>query len=351
VPIRIRSKNSVVKDKAPLPADLEIGELALNAHQDSPAIYLKDAAGAVRKVAGADAVGDKWNRTGTELSPKTAGDSVFTSGDIKIGGTTAAPNITLKADGKIGVGIANPAAAVHLRSALGNEIQVDPASGIFSADGPDGVIIAASRAAGAPVSIRTGGNEKARLTSAGDFLLGGTLPASPNITLKADGKLLAQDSIGIAGPITANHGVGLQLQGLGALNVAHISTNNLFLMLCNNAVLNTPYNGKYKYLVSGEPSTVLLQRGGSFEFHRGPAGTAGDEIPMVLGAILNSTGDFLLGGALPGTPNLTLSAAGNINAKGAVARVYADNAAAKAGGLVDGDIYRTATGQLMIVFT
>jgi hypothetical protein len=52
VPIRIRSKNSVVKDKAPLPADLEIGELALNAHQDSPAIYLKDAAGAIRKVAG-----------------------------------------------------------------------------------------------------------------------------------------------------------------------------------------------------------------------------------------------------------------------------------------------------------
>jgi hypothetical protein len=30
---------------------------------------------------------------------------------------------------------------------------------------------------------------------------------------------------------------------------------------------------------------------------------------------------------------------------------YADNAAAKAGGLVDGDVYRTATGALMIVYT
>jgi hypothetical protein len=30
---------------------------------------------------------------------------------------------------------------------------------------------------------------------------------------------------------------------------------------------------------------------------------------------------------------------------------YADNAAAKAGGLVDGDVYRTSTGVLMIVYT
>ena len=30
---------------------------------------------------------------------------------------------------------------------------------------------------------------------------------------------------------------------------------------------------------------------------------------------------------------------------------YSDNAAAKSGGLVDGDVYRTSTGQLMIVFT
>jgi hypothetical protein len=42
-----------------------------------------------------------WSRTGTELSPKTAGDSVFTSGSVKVGGTTAAPNLQLKADGGI----------------------------------------------------------------------------------------------------------------------------------------------------------------------------------------------------------------------------------------------------------
>jgi hypothetical protein len=43
----------------------------------------------------------KWTRTGTELSPATAGDSVFTTGAVKVGGTTAAPNLQLKADGGI----------------------------------------------------------------------------------------------------------------------------------------------------------------------------------------------------------------------------------------------------------
>jgi hypothetical protein len=53
MPVRIKLKNSVIKDKAPLPADLEIGELGVNAHQDSPALYLKDNAGAIRKIAAA----------------------------------------------------------------------------------------------------------------------------------------------------------------------------------------------------------------------------------------------------------------------------------------------------------
>jgi hypothetical protein len=54
--------------------------------------------------AAADAATGPWSRTGTELSPKTAGDSVYTSGEMKVGGTTAAPNITLKADGTIRMG-------------------------------------------------------------------------------------------------------------------------------------------------------------------------------------------------------------------------------------------------------
>jgi hypothetical protein len=56
MPIKIQTKHSAVKDKAPQPTDLIAGELAVNIHQDSPAIYLKDAAGTVRKVAGLGSV-------------------------------------------------------------------------------------------------------------------------------------------------------------------------------------------------------------------------------------------------------------------------------------------------------
>ena len=42
---------------------------------------------------------DLWDRTGTEIHPKNAGDDVFTSGDVKVGGTTSTPNTLLKADG------------------------------------------------------------------------------------------------------------------------------------------------------------------------------------------------------------------------------------------------------------
>jgi hypothetical protein len=50
---RIKLKNSQVKDKAPLATDLDVGgEIAVNHHADNPGIFLKDTAGAVRKIAG-----------------------------------------------------------------------------------------------------------------------------------------------------------------------------------------------------------------------------------------------------------------------------------------------------------
>lgn len=49
----IKLKNSQVKGKVPLAADLDVGgELAVNHHADDPGIFLKDTAGIVRKIAG-----------------------------------------------------------------------------------------------------------------------------------------------------------------------------------------------------------------------------------------------------------------------------------------------------------
>ena len=92
--VKIKLKHSAVNGKAPLPTDLDNGELALNTNTASPAAYIKDSAGNIVKLAGAGAIGDDWTRTGTVLSPVNAGDAV------NIGGTLpASPNIELKATG------------------------------------------------------------------------------------------------------------------------------------------------------------------------------------------------------------------------------------------------------------
>ena len=50
--ITVKLKHSATANKVPLPTDLAEGELALNINTASPAAYLKDSAGVVRKIAG-----------------------------------------------------------------------------------------------------------------------------------------------------------------------------------------------------------------------------------------------------------------------------------------------------------
>jgi hypothetical protein len=215
----------------------------------------------------------KWSRTGTELSPATAGDSVFTTGGVKVGGTTAAPNITLKADGGIVVNT-------------------------------DGLVY--------------------------------------DSTTKRLG-------IGVIAPTEL-----LEVRGSAALNSA--ATLNtpaaLKLIINNNGATGGYYGGIawYNYQWDGTKRAEISSGndgGVSAGYLAFSTGATGVTERMRIGAV----GNVLIGGTLPASPNITLSAAGNINAKGAAARVYADNTAAKAGGLVDGDIYRKADGTLMIAFT
>jgi hypothetical protein len=48
--IKIKHKRSAVSGKAPLPGDLDFGEIAVNYHASGPAIYVKDTAGVIRKI-------------------------------------------------------------------------------------------------------------------------------------------------------------------------------------------------------------------------------------------------------------------------------------------------------------
>jgi len=47
---KIQHKRSAVKGKAPQPADLDYGEIAVNYEATDPALYVKDSANAVRKI-------------------------------------------------------------------------------------------------------------------------------------------------------------------------------------------------------------------------------------------------------------------------------------------------------------
>ena len=96
--IDIRLKHSATANKAPQPADLKDGELALNTNAASPAAYIKDSAGNIVKLAGAGAITSDWTRTGTTLAPKTAGDVVEVSA-----GTAALPGLTPVGDDDTGL--------------------------------------------------------------------------------------------------------------------------------------------------------------------------------------------------------------------------------------------------------
>jgi hypothetical protein len=50
MPVTLQLKNSTTKGKAPDPSGLEYGELCVNAHSESPAIYFKDNAGGIIKI-------------------------------------------------------------------------------------------------------------------------------------------------------------------------------------------------------------------------------------------------------------------------------------------------------------
>ena len=81
--IDIRLKHSATLNKAPQPADLKDGELALNTNAASPAAYIKDSAGNIVKLAGDGSVG-------SDKRVKKAGDTM--TGDLNL------PNLVATGD-------------------------------------------------------------------------------------------------------------------------------------------------------------------------------------------------------------------------------------------------------------
>ena len=200
MPIDIQNKRSDVNSKAPAAGVLQPGEIGVNYHTASPAIYIEDDAGAVIKIAGAGSISGAWTQVGSTTYPTSTGD------DILIGGTLpASPNIKLEASGAasltgdVAIGGILPASPnITLTATSGNAAftgKVTAASTVSTDAGATVVTKDYLEGAGSGTGSlgywsRTGTtvtpvNAGDDFSTTGNILIGGTLPVSPAITLSA----------------------------------------------------------------------------------------------------------------------------------------------------------------------
>ena len=275
----------------------------LKVDRDTQTIAVFNRAGETRFAVGSDGVYVGTNVspggnpvTGNNISLLTDGSATFAS-DVKIGGTLpASPNITLKADGKVGIKTSNPVqdldvngtirfgainkfvsatntlssetdGGAHIRSALSVEafptytVQGDVDTGVF--------FPAANN-----LAVTTGGSERLRIDSSGDVKIGGTLPSAPNISLNADG------SAGFGGITT-----------VGSLSTGSTTSSGVRLGL------------GYAYVQRPAGSISVAQR-----IYQGSTITYES----------TADGGVSIGGTIPASPNISLKANGSATFAGKI---------------------------------
>jgi hypothetical protein len=172
-----------------------------------------------------------WGRVNSTLSPATAGDNLFISGDVKVGGTIAAPNINLDASG---------AATFSGTVQTGNQLLLPAITGTsqeaFSVSRGSGATLdhTAVRinylytSSTSPFAItlqNTGAGTSStmyEINENGDHLIGGPLPASPNISLNANGSATFKGRVDIDNNAAA---YGLTVANNGGSNVTVYAQN------------------------------------------------------------------------------------------------------------------------------
>ena len=498
---RIKLKNSQVKDKAPLATDLDVGgEIAVNHHADNPGIFLKDTAGAVRKIAGPGSIstsaateaaagivelatlaetatgtdatravhpaglkallsatltpgsatapagpatgatyidssvspavvavwdgaawvkqvgtattsataptapvtgqvyldtstspavaklwngaawinltmdtavqskldaqlGGIWTRTGTVLSPSNAGDQVHTAtGRLTVGGTAAAPNIEIKADGGI---VANTNGLVYdaatKRLAIGTVSPVagyllDVRGSIYMSDTNSRVYVDNGGIGGANVVIGASGTSHGYVGTDGNFPLIFQSRNTERGRLTNDGKLL----VGTSSALSVGEPANALFQVLGRAGSATdvgriaIARGEAATSITSGEEIGKIYFTDNAGNAFGQIECTADAAAGSGDYPGRLVFSCtanGESSPTERMRIAqDSTIGFGNTVVAPAAPvfKMTLKASGVLNL--ATTTVYADNTAAKAGGLVAGDIYRKADGTLMIAF-
>ena len=462
--IKIKLKHSAVNGKAPLPSDLDSGELALNTNAASPAAYIKDSAGNIVKLAGTGAIGgtdatttakgivqladataltagtagrivdaaqlkavsdaDDWTRTGTTLAPKTAGDVVNISA-----GTAALPGLTPVGDANSGlfspgadqIAVATGGTGRLFVDGLGrtligtaSALNVSGSAGyeLFQIQGLGASLSRFSSAGNGPYLnfARSGsdtvGSNSAVPSSANIGALsfngadGSTFAQAAEIRVAADGTPATGSMPGFISFLTTPSGATKSLErlritsagnvGIGtaspgsALEINAAAATSPFIAKVNNAEKLRIDSTGHVGIGTSAPSTLLhlasvtgsasptptelriatasvgsdwslTDPWGRISFYNQDSGGGGPKIHAAIDTIVSN----ILGNAselafsLSANTSDTLSKRLSIKASGVIniadVPLYADIAAAQAGGLVAGDVFRNTASMLVIV--
>jgi hypothetical protein len=149
--------------------------------------------------------GNTWKRTGTILSPVFNGDNVViknatgTTNNITLNAngsmTAAGTRYTLSANGNIDCQVNGPEIAKYTRDGDIGNVGIeygDTSYGVRAGLGNTGVFGIAANGVNLVTSSAIELNADGSGQFTGDILIGGALPASPNISLNADGSIEAK---------------------------------------------------------------------------------------------------------------------------------------------------------------
>lgn len=254
---------------------------------------------------------------------------------ISTGGTG---RLFVAADGRVGIGTSAPVSAFDVVGNISTRPVASGDGGILQFYGNTGAAAGTtikstfSTGGHGPLIFDLGNGEKCRIDSSGRLLVG-------TITARSYSNGVFTPRLQIEGPATGEAALGI------ARNVANTGGPVIAF-------------GKSRGAGAGAVTAVIAQDDlGRIQFQ----GADGAQLQTAaeIWAVVDGTPAT---GSVPGRLIFSTTAAGSaapvermrIKPTGIVNIVntptYADNTAAKAGGLVAGDIYRTATGQLMIAF-
>jgi hypothetical protein len=178
------------------------------------------------------------------------------------------------------------------------------------------------------IGVANNGANTVEVTAAGNVLIGGTLPGTPNITLNASGQVL------VGTPTSIGFGEQIQAHNTGGSNIAvgrfsantgapeirfyksrgSLGTNTI---VANNDALGTldfrgadgtAYIESARIRASVDGPTSANDVPGRLSFFTTPASAT---VPVEAMRI-NSSQNILIGGTLPGSPNISLGSNGQV---------------------------------------